>query len=76
MIQRLEEQGIAGIVFDEMEKSHLPNKRLWCIIYLEVVGMKFPIALSIIIYFEIAFTLGGGMLFLLMIVYVLYDTEI
>lgn len=28
------------------EKSHLPNKRLWCIIYLEVVGMKFPIALS------------------------------
>ena len=39
-------------------------------IYLEVVGMKFPIALSIIIYFEIAFTLGGGMLFLFVIVYV------
>ena len=34
----------------------------------KVIGIEFPIALSGIIYFEIAFTLDGGMLFLFMIV--------
>ena len=36
----------------------------------KVIGHEFRCALSRIIYFEIAFTLGGGMLFLFMVVYV------
>ena len=29
-----------------LKKSHLQNKQLWCIIYLEVIGIGSPIALS------------------------------
>lgn len=36
----------------------------------KVIGIEFPIALSESIYFEIASTLGGGMLFLFTIIYV------
>ncbi len=30
----------------ENGKSHLKIKQLWCIIYLEVIGIESPIALS------------------------------
>ena len=31
---------------ETQRKSHLKIKRLWCIIYLEVIGIESPIALS------------------------------